>query len=71
MVDCIRRLVMTSKQLRQFENEKAAAWNRYFEASRALKPWQVKERAALDAAYRQEHAAIVAKWESMENEASE
>jgi len=62
---------MTNKQLKQFEKEKAAAWNRYFQASRALKPWQVKERAALDAAYRQEHAAIVAKWESMENEASE
>ncbi len=56
---------MTNKQLKQFESEKKAAWNRYFEASRALKPWQFKERAALDAAYRQEHAAILAKWEKL------
>ena len=70
MVDCIRGLVMTNRQLKQFESEKSAAWNRYFEASRALKPWQFQERAALDAAYQQEHAAIVAKWESMEKEAS-
>ena len=50
--------------------KKAAAWNRYFEASRALKPWQFKERTALDAAYQQEYAAILAKWGSMEKEAS-
>ena len=61
---------MTNKQLKQFESEKAAAWNRYFEASRALKPWQFKERTALNAEYEQEHAAIVAKWESMGKEAS-
>ena len=61
---------MTDKQLKQFEREKAAAWNRYFKASRALKPWQFKERAALDAAYQQEYAAILAKWGSMEKEAS-
>jgi hypothetical protein len=61
---------MTNKQLKQFENEKAAAWKRYFKASRALKPWQFQERAALDGEYRQEHATIVAKWESMESEAS-
>ena len=71
MVDCRWGLDMTNKQLKQFEKEKAAAWNRYFEASRALKPWQFQERAALDAAYQQEYAAIVAKWESMESEASE
>lgn len=62
---------MTNKQLKQFENEKAAAWSRYFEASRVLKPWQFKEKASLDAAFEQEYAAIVAKWESMEKEASE
>ena len=56
---------MTNKQLKQFESETAAAWNRYFEASRVLKPWQFQERAALDAAYQQEYAAILAKWESM------
>lgn len=61
---------MTNEQLKQFENEKSAAWNRYFEASRALKPWQLKEKAALDAAFEQEYAAILAKWESMEHEAS-
>ena len=61
---------MTNEQLKQFENEKAAEWNRYFEASRALKPWQFQERAALDAAYQQEYAAILAKWGSMEKEAS-
>ena len=61
---------MTNKQLKQFENEKAAAWNRYFEASRALKPWQFQERAALDAAFEQEYADILAKWESMGKEVS-
>jgi hypothetical protein len=61
---------MTNKQLQQFEREKSAAWNRYFEASRALKPWQLKEKAALDATFEQEYAAILAKWESIKKEAS-